>query len=148
QRAVVQAAGAAWRMKANLFEQHCQRHLELRRTVGRYIDVTMSLLAQTAACTGYHPIEGRLARWLLMSRDRVHSEELHLTQEFLAYMLGVRRVGVTAAAQALQDRGLVTYSRGNIRIVNAAGLERASCACYVQGKQMYEQTMRKARSFA
>jgi CRP-like cAMP-binding protein len=90
----------------------------------------MAQVAQTAACNRYHLLEKRLARWLLMTHDRVQSNEFHLTQEFLAHMLGVRRVGVSGAARRLQARKFISYHRGNIAILNRKGLERASCRCY------------------
>lgn len=141
QHVVVQGAGTALRMSAASFRRHCRQNGELHACLDRYVHVLMRQLAQTAACTRYHLVEARLARWLLMSRDRAHRDQFHLTHEFLAYMLGVRRVGVTQAARGLHEQGLINYSRGDITILDNAGLERTSCRCYERGNKMYEQTL-------
>ncbi len=145
QHALVQGAGSALRMTAVNFNRQRERNPRLQTGLNRYLYVLISQLAQNAACIRYHVVEARLARWLLMTRDRARSEEFRLTHEFLAYMLGVRRVGVTEAALALQQQGLITYSRGTITILDDARLEKASCACYRQGNAMYQQTMQPGR---
>ncbi|WP_294267502.1 Crp/Fnr family transcriptional regulator [Propionivibrio sp.] len=139
--AVVQGGGPAWRMDTETFCHELARSSELQRLLQRYLYVEIGQLAQTAACTRFHLLEARLARWLLMTQDRAHSDEFHVTQEFLAYMLGVRRVGVTKAASSLQNNKLISYCRGNIRIVDRHGLEAASCGCYKANKASYAEMM-------
>ncbi len=129
-RALVQGAGVALRMKSARFCEEIRKSPQLRQEVNRYTGALMAQVTQTAACNRFHVVEARLARWLLMTRDRVRSDEFRLTHEFLGHMLGVRRVGVTKAARALQGRKLISYSRGKIRILNSKGLERTSCTCY------------------
>jgi CRP-like cAMP-binding protein len=129
-RALVQGSGTALRMKTPIFRKEFRCSLPLQREVHRYTHDLMGQVAQTAACNRFHMVEERLGRWLLMTRDRVGSDHFRLTQQFLAHMLGVRRVGVTKAAQALRQRKLIEYSRGNIDIIDGRGLEAASCACY------------------
>lgn len=148
QHALVQGAGAALRMSAATFARHYRQDAELRQRLSRYVYVLMRQLAQTAACASYHLVAARLARWLLMSRDRAHRDQFHLTHEFLAYMLGVRRAGVTYAASSLQEQGLIDYSRGAITILDSAGLEKASCACYRGGNEMYERALGSRRAAA
>lgn len=135
-RALVQGSGSALRMKAEDFQSLMLVNSTLRNEVLQYAHALMTQIAQTAACNRFHVIESRLARWLLMTRDRLLSNQFHLTQEFLGHMLGVRRVGVTNAALALKRHGLIDYSRGNIDIVNGSGLEEASCSCYARVNQM------------
>lgn len=136
-RVVVQGAGVAMQLGAAQFCLQVQASSALRGVVHRYLYVQFSQVAQTAACTRFHLVEERLARWLLMTRDRAHSDEFLITHEFLAYMLGVRRVGVTRAARALLERGLIQYSRGRIRILDARNLEDRACSCYERAKETY-----------
>jgi len=118
------------RMASALFLKEFGLSRPMQREVYRYTHTLMAQISQTAACNRFHVVEARLARWLLMTRDRVRSDQFLLTQAFLADMLGVRRVGVTKAAGALQQRKLISYSRGKIRILDRKGLEATSCECY------------------
>ena len=129
-RAVVQGSGSALRISSQLFKQELLSSPALLRALNRYLYVVMTQLSQSAACTHFHEIEPRLARWLLMTHDRAHADHFHLTHEYLADMLGVRRSGVSIAAAAMQARGLISYSRGEIHILDRAGLELAACECY------------------
>ncbi|HEU4604196.1 MAG TPA: Crp/Fnr family transcriptional regulator [Steroidobacteraceae bacterium] len=142
--AIVQGSGSALRMPTREFARHCGPRSELARQLGKYIFVQLQQLALTAVCTRYHVVEARLARWLLMTRDRAHSDHFYLTHEYIALMLGVRRVGVTEAAGALQSRGLLAYSRGNVEILSVAGLMSASCSCYRGGNEIYERAFCKS----
>lgn len=129
-RAVVQRSGSASRIgRAAFCAEFCKTE-SLQRLLYRYTDSVLAQAIRIAACSRFHVLEARLARSLLMTRDRLQSEKFYLTHEFLAQALGVRRVGVTKAASALQQQKLITYSRGHIEIIDAAGLQQAACSCY------------------
>ena len=135
--ALVQGAGSAWRIGAPAFRRELASSAALRRGIHRYLYVLMAQMAEAAGCLRYHLIGPRLARWLLMSQDRAHHDSFQVTQEFLAYMLGVRRVGVTKAAGDLQRRGLIEYHRGMVTVRDRTGLEAAACSCYAIDCKIY-----------
>lgn len=137
QRAVVRGSGAAWRISAAPFCREVEHSAALRRRLNGYLYVMLRQLAQTVVCTHFHGIESRLARWLLMTGERAHSDEFYITQEFISSMLGVRRAGVNRAAGALQDRQLIHYSRGHLTIVDRRALQAAACACYADVTDTY-----------
>jgi CRP-like cAMP-binding protein len=129
-RALVQGGGEALRMAAAPFRIEFDRNPALQEALYRYMYALMAQISQTAACNRFHQAQPRLARWLLMTRDRVMSDEFLLTHEFLAHMLGMRRGGVTQAASALKRRKLIRYQRGEIQILDLKGLKAMSCSCY------------------
>ncbi len=135
--ALVQGAGSAWRIGSTAFRTELARSPALKRTLDVYLYVLMVQLAASATCLRFHQIGPRLARWLLMSHDRAHADQFHVTHEFLAYMLGVRRVGITAAAGLLQRGGLIQYHRGELKVLDRRGLEAAACGCYGDDTQTY-----------
>jgi CRP-like cAMP-binding protein len=134
---VVQGSGKAWSIAALPFRRELARSPALRQCLNRYLYVLMCQFAVSAACLRFHLIGPRLARWLLMTQDRAHSNSFHVTHEFLAYMLGVRRVGITSAAGDLQRAGLIEYRRGELIVVNRRGLEAAACGCYAANRKTY-----------
>ena len=137
-RAIVQGKGTALRLDAVKFRLQFNHAASLRDVLFRYTYALMAQISQTAACNRFHGAEARLCRWLLMTRDRVHADEFLLTQEFLAHMLGVRRVGVTTAASNLKRENLIDYSRGSIRILDVRRLKSRACSCYQIVKTVYD----------
>ncbi|PSJ16483.1 Crp/Fnr family transcriptional regulator [Nitrosomonas supralitoralis] len=140
-RALVQGPGLALRITTPLFLRMLEQSSALERELKRYLYVLISQIAQTAACNRFHMTEARLARWLLMTQDKSHSNTFHFTHLFLAYMLGVRRVSITQAASSLQYRNIINYQRGNITILDRGGLEALSCSCYRSDKEIYQRVM-------
>jgi CRP-like cAMP-binding protein len=141
-RALVQGQGTAWRAPVPAFRRELAACVPMQRRLSAYVNVLMSQLVASAACQRFHLVGPRLARWLLMSQDRSRSARFHVTHEFLAYMLGVRRVGVTTAAGDLARRGLIAYRRGELEVLDRAGLEEASCSCYATDQIAYRQMSR------
>ena len=140
-KGLVQGEGKAIRMGVEQFRRSFAERRTFQRVANAYIYVLMAQIAQTAACGRYHPLEARMARWLLMTHDRARSDTFRLTHQFLAAMLGVRRAGVTEAAGAFQKRNLIQYRRGVVRILNRAGIEAACCACYDTLNGLYERQL-------
>jgi len=140
-RAVVQSAGAAVRMRAKVLQGEFARGGAFQRLLLRYTQALLTQMSQTAVCNRLHAIDQQLCRWLLLSHDRLDSDELIMTQELIANMLGVRREGVTVAAGRLQDSGLISYARGRIRILDRPGLEAAVCECYGVVKDEYDRLL-------
>ncbi len=136
--ALVQAKGYALRIDSAMFLETLAQNSDLLHQLKLYLYVVIRQLGQTAACTRFHVVEERLARWLLMTQDRAHADNFHMTQVFLAYVLGVRRVGITKAANSLQQQQLIRYHRGDISIINRPGLEAASCGCYQADNEIYK----------
>jgi CRP-like cAMP-binding protein len=134
---LVQGSGSSWRISTRAFKAELAGSPALQRELNRYVYILMNQLASSASCLRFHQIGPRLARWLLMTQDRAHSDTFHVTQEFLAYMLGVRRVGVTLAAQSLQQRGMISYRRGAVQVLDRAALKSAACSCYAANRSSY-----------
>ena len=129
-RAVVQGGGAAFRLRAIALHKEFARGGDFQHLLLRYTQGLITQISQTAVCNRLHSVEQRLCRWLLMTHDRVHSDQLEMTQEFISNMLGVRREGVTHAARSLQDKKLISYVRGHIKILDRDKLEAEVCECY------------------
>lgn len=140
-KAVVQGPGMALRISAATLRRQLSQSVAMQRLLHRYLFILMAQMATSAACLRYHQIGPRLARWLLMSEDRAHSNHLNMTQDFLASMLGVRRVGVTQAAGELQEAGLINYSRGALTVMDRAGLKAMACSCYAVDQKTYADTL-------
>ena len=134
-RAIVQSAGGAYRMKGQQLKDEFNRHGQLQLLLLRYTQSLITQMAQTAVCNRHHSVDQQLCRWLLLSLDRLSSNELKMTQELIANMLGVRREGVTEAAGKLQKLGVIRYSRGQITVLDRPKLEALSCECYAVVKR-------------
>jgi CRP-like cAMP-binding protein len=137
-KVVCQVAGQALKMRADHFRRSLEEFAELHALARRYAQGLLDQVAHTTACNQVHSVQARMCRWLLMTHDRVGADEFHLTQEFLAQMLGVRRPSVTVAAGLLQRSGFIRYQRGRIRIADRAGLEAGACECYETVRQEIE----------
>lgn len=140
-RAVVQSAGHAYRLKGHLLKEEFNRSGGLQHLLLRYTQALLTQMAQTAVCNRHHSLDQQLCRWLLLSLDRLPSDELIMTQELIANMLGVRREGVTEAAGNLQKSGLIKYSRGRITVLDRAGLEARVCECYAVVRREFERLL-------
>jgi CRP-like cAMP-binding protein len=144
----VQVPGVGLRIKATVFNEELARSASMRRVMLHYAHAFFNQVAQSAACNQFHTIEQRACRWMLMTHDRMQSDEFLLTQEFLAMMLGVQRTGVTAAASKLQRASLIRYRRGNVTILDRPGLERRACECYGVSKKEFDRLLGSRRSMA
>lgn len=140
-RAQVQGAGLARRIAAPAFRRELAASPTLKRHLDGYLQVVMAQTMVSAGCLRFHLIGPRLARWLLMSQDRAHRNDFLVTHEFLGYMLGVRRVGVTQAARSLQQQGLIDYHRGQLVVEDRSGLEAAACSCYAIHRRLYAEQL-------
>jgi CRP-like cAMP-binding protein len=140
-RAVVQSAGRGFRLKAQLMKDEFERAGAVLHLLLRYTQALITQMAQTAVCNRHHSLDQQLCRWLLLSLDRLESNQLVMTQELIANMLGVRREGVTAAALKLQEAGLISYARGHITVLDRTGLEKRTCECYAVVKREYDRLL-------
>ena len=140
-RFLVQGAGTALRMDADQFLQIYEKSFTLQQKLKAYAYVRMNQLSQTAGCNRFHVVHARLARWILMTQDCAHSNEFNITHEFLSYMLGVRRSGITESAGMLQKKKLISYSHGHLKILDRSGLEATACGCYQASKETYKKIL-------
>ena len=140
-RAVVQSAGHGFRLKANIMKEEFNRAGPVLHLLLRYTQALITQMAQTAVCNRHHTLDQQLCRWLLLSLDRLQGNQLVMTQELIANMLGVRREGVTEGALKLQRAGLISYARGHITVLDRAGLEKRSCECYSVVKKEYDRLL-------
>jgi CRP-like cAMP-binding protein len=140
-RAVVQSAGHGYRLRAQSMKDEFDRAGPVLHLLLRYTQALITQMAQTAACNRHHTLDQQLCRWLLLSLDRLHTNELSMTQELIANMLGVRREGVTEAASKLQQAGLISYARGRITVLDRPGLEKRTCECYAVVKNEYDRLL-------
>lgn len=143
-RAIVQSAGHAYRLGAEILKREFERGGDLQHLLLRYTQALITQMAQTAVCNRHHSVEQQLCRWLLLSLDRLSSNEVRMTQELIANMLGVRREGVTEAAGRLQDAGLIRYQRGQISVLDRPRLEERVCECYAVVKRECDRLLRYA----
>ncbi|RZA30603.1 MAG: Crp/Fnr family transcriptional regulator, partial [Proteobacteria bacterium] len=140
-RALVQSEGWAWRMPTEVFQQQLVTSAALKRLMDRYVAVVLNQSATLDLCLRYHEVGARLARWLLMSQDRTGSNRCQVTHASLSAMLGVRRVSITTAANLLQQRGAISYRRGDIQVLDRALLEQVACSCYRADRDSYNELM-------
>ncbi len=140
-RAVVQSAGRGYRLAAQVLKDEFSRNGPVLHLLLRYTQALITQMAQTAVCNRHHGLDQQLCRWLLLSLDRLDGDELVMTQELIANMLGVRREGVTEAALKLQERGLIRYARGRITVLDRKGLEKRTCECYAVVKTEYDRLL-------
>ena len=140
-RAVVQSAGAGFRLRADVIKSEFEHAGPVMHLLLRYTQALITQMAQTAVCNRHHSLDQQLCRWLLLSLDRLPSTQLIMTQELIANMLGVRREGVTEAALKLQRSGLISYARGHINVLDRPGLERRTCECYEVVKKEYDRLL-------
>jgi CRP-like cAMP-binding protein len=145
-RAVVQSAGMGFRLRAQIMKNEFYRAGPVLHLLLRYTQALITQMSQTAVCNRHHTLDQQLCRWLLLSLDRLQSNELVMTQELIANMLGVRREGVTEGALKLQQAGLIRYARGHITVIDRPGLERRSCECYLVVKKEYDRLLPAAQA--